>query len=71
MHPPLSYAPLPFDGGLFLPLLTFVNVNYHPPKGRWLLRALRLYLRSLIFKFPPDKSGNPYSYGRVHFAPTV
>ena len=23
-------------------------VNYHAPKGMWLLRALRLYLRSLI-----------------------
>ena len=31
----------------------YMAVNYHPPKGRWLLRALRLRLRSLIFKFPP------------------
>ena len=32
---------------------------------------LLLRLRSLVFKFPPDKSGNPYSYRRVHFASTV
>lgn len=28
-------------------------------------------LRSLVIKFPPDKSGNPYSYRRVHSAPSV
>ena len=28
-------------------------------------------LRSLVIKFPPDKSGNPYSYRRVHSASSV
>ena len=55
----------------FYPFHHKAYVNYHPPKGRWLLRALRLRLRSLIFESPPDKSGNPYSYRRVHFASTV
>ena len=51
--------------------VTITVVNYPSPKGNGLLRALRLCLRSLIFEFPPDNSGNPYSYRRVHFAPTV
>ena len=46
-------------------------MNYLPPKGNRLLRSRRSYLRSLIFKSPPDRSGNPYSYKRVHFAYTV
>ena len=31
----------------------------------------RGFIRSLIFKFPPDYSGNPYSYRRIHFVSTV
>ena len=57
--------------GYFIYIPFIASVNYHPSKGRWLLRVLRLCLRSLIFKFPPDRSGNPYSYRRVHFASTV
>ena len=48
-----------------------ISVNYPSPKGNGLLRACQLYLRSLIFKFPPETSGNPYSYGCVHVTPTV
>lgn len=61
-HHPLSFCLL---------LAFYLNVNYPSPKGNRLLRTKRLYLRSLIFKFPPDKSGNPYSYRRVHFAFTI
>ncbi len=45
-------------------------VNSPPPT---LVTSLRGggFVRRLVFKFPPEKSGNPYSYRRVHFATTV
>ena len=44
------------------------NINNREPPAAYRSRG---FIRSLIFKFPPDYSGNPYSYRRIHFASTV
>ena len=46
-------------------------VNYPPLIEVGASQSQRLFLRSYGIYVSPDKSGNPYSYGRVHFASSV